>query len=111
MKKITLNTDGKKREVTLVKGNYLNNNNVYIAAYDGFNRWCDITTNFDMPLEGDMAFLDMNNSQKTIEALPEGSYETIGMYPNGYCVYPIVRLNKDFLDEIQNIDDYLDSFF
>lgn len=109
--KIKFEAYGEKHEVTLVKGNYLNNNNVFLAAYEGFDRWCDITTNFDMPLDENMAFLDMNNSQKTIEALPEGSYETVAMYPSGYCVYPIVRLNKDFLDEIQNIDDYLDSFF
>ena len=99
---------GNSYEGIIVKSRYTQNNNLYLGVclING-ELYGNITTNTEIKLKEGMALLDTNNSSYIIDALPKEHYEIVGCIPSGYCVYPVVKFNDEFLDSIIEYDEYL----
>jgi len=109
MDKIMLNTRfGTTIPVTFRKSNYVDNNNLYIGIVcwdEGFPEpWSDLTVNlWWFKCDEDCALIDTNNNGEQIIdwlienniAVPTGRKEI-----SGFCVYPEVRFNKEFLAKL-----------
>ena len=100
-------------EGCLVKGNYTNNNNLYIGvmskAEDGdyFEPWCSLTTNIiDLP-EYTVA-IDLNNMHSNIYdvlidmdvLIPTGQE-----LRSGFCTYPVCKVTDKLYDLLMPQDD------
>lgn len=112
MDKMMLDTRyGTTIPVTFRKSNYVENNNLYIGIVcwdEGFPEpWSDLTVNLSIKCDADCAFVDVNNNgeeiidwlQKNNLAIPTGRVAR-----SGFCMYPEVRFNKEFLEKIEEID-------
>ncbi len=111
MDKIMLKTQfGKSIPVTFKKAKYVAFNNLYIGIVsweEGYPEpWSDLTVNLGVSMEPDCAFIDTNNNGEGIIdwlienniAIPTGYWAK-----SGFCTYPEVRFNKEFLDKIDEM--------
>lgn len=95
--------------VTFEKGNYLNNNNLYIGviAWDeGYPEpWCDMTVNLQGKLPDNYAYVDTNNGgNELLEFIIENNLGTqVGVGASGFCVYPLVKFHEDFVNNIESV--------
>ncbi len=92
--------------VTFRKSHYVENDNLYVGIVcwgEGYPEpWSDLTVNLSVKCEDDCAFIDINNNGEVIDwlienniAVPTGRVEA-----SGFCLYPEVRFNKDFLAQL-----------
>lgn len=109
MDKIMLKTQfGKSIPVTFRKSTYVDFNNLYVGLIsweEGYpETWGDLTVNLGVPIESDCAFIDTNNcGDGIIDWLIENNIAipTGDAARSGFCIYPKVRFNKEFLDNIE----------
>lgn len=108
MEKIILKTRyGMAIPVTFRKSHYVENDNLYVGIVcwdEGYPEpWSDLTVNLSVKCEDDCAFIDVNNNGEAIIdwlvenniAVPTGRVEA-----SGFCLYPEVHFNKDFLAQL-----------
>lgn len=111
MDKIIFKTiSGRSIPVTLRKATYVDFNNLYVGLVswedDYPEPWGDLTVNLGVPMEPDCAFIDTNNCGDGVIdwlienniAIPTGDWGR-----SGFCIYPEVRFNKEFLDKVKEM--------
>jgi hypothetical protein len=101
---------GKSIPVTFRKSTYLDYNNLYIGLVsweDGYPEpWGDLTVNLGIPLEPNCSFIDTNNcGDGVIDWLIENNIgiPTGRAARSGFCIYPEIQFNKEFLENIEEI--------
>lgn len=71
--------------------------------YGGWESWCYLTVNLPFYLLNDnQAFLDIGNcSKEVIDWLYNNKYvKEIGREQSGFCTYPLVEFNREFMEKI-----------
>lgn len=92
------------------KGNYMNNNNLYVAVMSWdeedkyWENYSDLTVNLMYDLDNNKAYLDANNCDPNIIAALEEKGLIVDMCSSassGYCVYPLYIFTKEFLNGME----------
>ena len=111
-KSIKLTTQfGSEKVLTFHKGSYLNNDNLFVGAYEVYEDgekepYCNITVNFEEPLPDGMAWVDSNNADRNlIKAMEEMGWIVFGgcYRQSGFCKYPLYQFTDDFLEEVTEL--------
>ena len=102
MKTLTLKAFDRDVEVFFTLTRYSMNNNLCINMVEvNEGPWSTLTTNFDVALAPNEAFVDTNNNTGIAEILVEnGIAEPTGKgIKSGFCTYPLFKFNLDKVEE------------
>lgn len=107
MKTLTINGYGKTYEIKLELSTYTSNQNTaLLATCTTGEPYGSFTVNIEPMPDASIVALDTNNSPNILVDLQDAHLcEQIGTIRSGFCVYPIVKLNKETLKEYLSKED------
>ena len=101
MKTIEIESYGELHDVYIQKNVYAYNDNLCLDLIDICGEpWSNLTVNFDIPLNKDEGFIDVNHNPGICEILIEkGIAKPTGKaVKSGYIIYPLYRFDFDVLN-------------